>query len=124
MSHKQPLPNRGTKRWSTRWHGAKRKLRRATGILWDYNYDGACSHERIPADERRRWRKWLARQTLAHELQAADDEMDSLFYGSHGDYSYVCNGYCLDCTCDEVLGIEKPKLPPQPSLSVPLAELL
>jgi hypothetical protein len=76
MSHKRPLPNRGTKRWSRRYHGAKRRLRRATGIFWDYNYDGACTHERIRADERRRWRKWLDRLTLEQDLRDAEDELE------------------------------------------------
>ena len=72
------LPNRGTKRWSIRHHGTKRKLRRSVGIHWDYNYDGAYWHERIPTDERRRWRKWFDRVMLEQELQDANDEMEAL----------------------------------------------
>jgi hypothetical protein len=123
MSHKQPLPNRGTKRWSCRYHGAKRKLRRATGILWDYNYDGACTHERIPADERRRWRKWFDRKRLAQDILDADVELELLALDGKIPFG-ACIGDCIDCTCDEMMGIKPPKLPRHEPLTVPLAELL
>ena len=82
VTRARKIPNRGTKRWSIRYHGTKRKLRRAAGLLWEYNYDGVYWHERVPAAERRRWRKWLDRMTLEQELSDADDEMSSLFYGA------------------------------------------
>jgi hypothetical protein len=78
MARSRRLPNRGTKRWSIRYHGTKRKLRRAVGLLWDYNYDGVYWHERIPAGERRRWRKWLDRKTLEQDLLDYQEEAEML----------------------------------------------